>query len=152
MSNVAADSKIEISSEKTYVVGIDGLFYVFGAVSGDRAPRSSKIHHQPENPTSKTARQIQSVVLSFLMLEDCSPIAFTENANQISSYRNHERSFSPSLLLVEVNLFTKTLLVEKYLSLGTKTKEYSTSRHTVTIFKSGKFKGCSNFIMWLIIR
>ncbi|KAJ4901122.1 Uncharacterized protein Rs2_15073 [Raphanus sativus] len=183
-SNAATDAKMEISSEKTYVLGIDGLLYVFDAVDGDRTPRSSKFRHQPENPTSKTTRQIQSVVQSLLKLEDCSPIALTEKANQISSCRGHERSFSPSLLLIEVNLFTKILLSEKYLSLGFKTKEYrplpngllsgvmarlgpddttrfaplrpevleySTSRHMVTIFKSEKFKGRSNFFMWLLV-
>ncbi|KAJ4904643.1 Uncharacterized protein Rs2_18594 [Raphanus sativus] len=123
-SNAATDAKMEISSEKTYVLGIDGLLYVFDAVDGDRTPRSSKFRHQPENPTSKTTRQIQSVVQSLLKLEDCSPIALTEKANQTSSCRGYERSFSPSLLLIEVNLFTKILLSEKYLSLGFKTKEY----------------------------
>ncbi|KAJ4890829.1 Uncharacterized protein Rs2_30577 [Raphanus sativus] len=183
-SNAATDVKMEISSEKTYVLGIDGVLYVFDAVDGDRTPRSSKFRHQPENPTSKTTKQIQSVVRSLLKLEDCSPIALTEKANQTSSCRGHERSFSPSLLLIEVNLFIKILLSEKYLSLGFKTKEYrplpnvllsgvmarlgqddttrfvplrpevleySTSRHTVTIFKSGKFKGRSNFFMWLLV-
>ncbi|KAL0866570.1 hypothetical protein Bca101_045688 [Brassica carinata] len=124
MSNAATDPKIEISSKKTYVLGIDGLFYVFGAVDGDRSPRSSKIRHHPENPTSKTVRQIQSVVRSPLMLEDCSPVALIEKADQTSSCRGIERSYPSFLLFVEVNLSTKIPLYERHFSLGFKAKEY----------------------------
>lgn len=54
--------RLKSHQRKNYVLGIDGLFYVFGAIDGDRSPRSSKIRHHPENPITKTVSQIQSVV------------------------------------------------------------------------------------------
>ncbi|KAG2325090.1 hypothetical protein Bca52824_007818 [Brassica carinata] len=107
-------------TNKTYGLGIDGLFYVFDAVYGDRSLMSSKICHQPKNLTSTNVRKIQRVAWSLLMLEDYSPVALVEKANQTSSCRGYERS----LLFVEVNLSTKFPLCERYFSLGFKVKKY----------------------------
>ena len=61
---------------------------------------SSKFPHQPVSPTSTNihARLIQSLARNHSVLEDCSPVALQQKADQTSSCRCHERSFSPFFL------------------------------------------------------
>ena len=102
------------------------------------------------------------------MLEVCSSVVLIQKANQNSSCWGHDKSFYSFLLFVGVNISTKTLLQRGTLLLAPKpmnivafltTKlipmrsdvlEHSTTRHTVTIFTSKRFIGCSNFFMRLL--
>ncbi|CAN7138522.1 unnamed protein product [Brassica rapa subsp. narinosa] len=97
LCNYAVDLKKEMPSSETYGLGIVGLSFIINAVDGVFTSISSEFRHQRGSPTCPNShvRFILDLAQSHPLLEDCSPIALQQKANQTSSCRGHERTFAP---------------------------------------------------------
>ncbi|KAG2305323.1 hypothetical protein Bca4012_064384 [Brassica carinata] len=97
LCNYAVDLKKEMPSSETYGLGIVGLSFIINAVDGVFTSISSEFRHQRGSPTCPNShvRFILDLTQSHPLLEDCSPVALQQKANQTSSCRGHERTFAP---------------------------------------------------------